>query len=491
MVKFSLYINVDDSIKEDYYSLTKSGLEDQMININVFTNGKNRIDFRGTYFAFEEEDFDKFVSGFKRGRNIIKNIDLIYISASDRIKNTLKDNQLIIRTLNNNKQLLTTDVRLNVGDIAFTKEDIDSIRPFKKYKHLLITYEDTVNYHTAEEIDNIYDIVNEVVRRTNKHDFTPIEKVLYAYDLIRTNLIGSQEFEEKMNKITSLYLEPSFCYAYIFRLVLDNFGINNKYSLGDFDVDDMRAFNVAYIEDETYDIKGVYYFDLSNNSKQQFENSFLVKPEKDTFEDYVVNNYKYFCKPKWFMVDCDHLDEDHMFADFDDGWMEVYDHLVQKNGINGVYGLRRIINNVSYFLDGEILINPVKGIQTQEELDDIRETIDEYTKLFSKPIDGDDFLEILFNVRQEQYKENGKVFPFSLDAFKICLARSHFALPNMVAEIDEDKEYEVEDIDEFMDETFENSFDDLVNQTKIDERIRKLKLTLNVDKNNPKKDDDN
>ena len=159
-------------------------------------------------------------------------------------------------------------------------------------------------------------------------------------------------------------------------------------------------------------------------------------------------------------------------------------------GIKGVYDLRSQINPVGYFIDGRTVIDSFKGIKDQDELEEIKEATERYASLFGADISGEDFLEILFNVRKVEYKENKELFPLSIEELKTTLFNSNFALSNMVSEFSDEKEYEQEDIDKVLQDTFEYSFEEAIDNTKMEERIRNLKLTLNME-NKPKNDDNN
>lgn len=499
-MNYALYITVDKDLKRDYCHITSSGFSDEnIIYLNVYTNGKEKIDFKKmTYLAYNEELYNDYANHFSYGKNVFKNVKMVYISAARdknseifKDKNSKSDNRLIMKVMNNNKRLLNKMVYVDVGSISLNKEDIESLKPFKKYKNVLVTFDDTAMYHPIEELENMYEVTNELVIRTIKHDFTPIEQMLYAYDLIRTNFAGSKTYEEKMNKILDLYNDPSFCYSYIYKKVLDRLGIKNALASGVFYYDETRAFNIAHVKDETYNIDGIYYFDIANNSKQRFDNSLLDTPAENGFKDQVINNHLFFCKTKWLMTERGSLDHDYRFGDFDEDYVSVYDYMLKKEGINGVFKLRQVLNSVGQFIDGKNVIDSSKGIQTDEELADIRSDTERYAELFGKAIDAEDFLEILFNVRKEQYIENKALFPLTLEDLRMCMYQCHFAFSNMVPEFSEEQEYEQEDIDETLLESFENNFEESVNNAKIEERIKQLKLTLNKESEKPNKEDNN
>ena len=490
-MEYSVYITLDKTLTKDYCFLTSNEYDEESIKLNVYTNGKEKIDFRKlSYLSFSERYYNDFIAYFSFGRNIVDNAKIIYVTnTSKEQKNTKKENRELMRLIKNN-DLQNKKLYIDVGAIKLTDEDMDLISPFKKCKLGLVTFDDTGIYHGIDELETIYEIANDVVKRTSKHDFSEIEKMLYAYDLIRTNYIVDPEYEKKMEKILKLYHEPSYCYSLIYKEVLNRLKIKNIYSFGNFFMADRRAYNVAYVKDEDYDIEGVYFFDIGDNSKQRIKNSLMSLPNEDVSKE-LINNYESFCKTKDFMTYEGCLDTDFTFGDFDQDFLQLYDYVLEKDGINGIFNLRTLINNVGYFIDGRTVIDGFKGIHSDEELEEIRNNVERYVDLFSRDINAEDFMEILFNVRKVEYMENKELFPLSMETFKECIAKSKFEFINGILDVDETEEYEKEDLNEMIQETFENCFEEAVDSINLEDRIRKLKLSLNKDNNKPKKDDNN
>ncbi len=488
-MEYAIYITLDEELKEDY-CLISSDESDEMIYLNVYTNGKNKIDFRKlNYFSFNSSYCSNFMSYFSYGRNVFDNAKILYLTNStEKEKNTKDDNKKLMSVVDTNG-LVNKKIYLDIGEISLTDDDLDSLKPFKRCKAGLVTFGETNIYHNIEELETIKDITNEIVKRTIKHDFSQLEKMLYAYDIIRTNFAVNKEYEKKMEKILSLYTEPSFCYSLIYKEVLDRFKIKNIYSFGNFLMDEMRAINIAYVNDPDYEIEGVYYFDIGNNSKQRILNSIVDIPKEDPNDD-LINNYESFCKTKTMMEIKGCLDIDHTFGDFDEDFMNVYDFFLEKEGINGVYKLRGILNNVGYFIDGRTVIDSFKGIEDEAELDEIKNDTERYVELFSNDIEGEDFLEMLFNVRKIEYIENKELYPLSVKALKKCLFKSGFTFSKMNLDFQDDQEYELEDISELIEESFESSFEESINNQHIEDRIRTLKLSLN-NENKPNKEENN
>ena len=153
--------------------------------------------------------------------------------------------------------------------------------------------------------------------------------------------------------------------------------------------------------------------------------------------------------------------------------------------------LRGLINNVGYFVDGRTVIDSFRGIKDEDDLEKIRNDTERYANLFNNDIEGEDFLELLFNVRKVEYAENKELFPLNIEILKECLFNSKFGFSSMNLDFDDDQAYEEEDINEIIQESFDTCFEESIDKSHIEERIRKLKLSLNKDINKPKKDDTN
>ena len=485
---FSLNIILDKNIKDDYCILSQNAFDEDQINLILYTNGKKPIDYKSmNYISINDEQLcDDFLSYFSLGRKITENIKEICVSHKGcKEKNTLEQNRELkdLIELNNFSK---RKMYFNVGDISLTKEDIDLIEPLNAFEYGLVTFDETNIYHSIKMMKKNYEIISEIVKRTKKHDFSELEQVLFAYDIIRTNFIIDDKYRKNMEEIIELYPEPSFCYALIFKEVLTKLGIKNDFSSGCFYKTECRAMNIVKIEDDIYDIDGIYYFDIGRDSKQRFDNSLINYKEEDIKEE-LINNYSGFCKTKDFMIYRGSLDMDYEFGIFDRDFMELFDQTLDQYGPNGIFQLKTILNNVGYFVDGKPVIDDNTNIDDMD-LDEIRDIAEKYTALFDNEIDGEDFLELLFNVRKVEYMENKSLFQLTIPTLRDCVFKSKFNFSGMTIELSEDQEYEQEDIMDAIEESFDIYFEETMNNTKMEERIKKLKLSLNKDNNSDNND---
>ena len=210
-MEYSVFITLDKNITRDYCVLSSNAYEDEMVNLNIYTNGKEKIDFKKlNYLSFSERYYNDFIAYFSYGRNIIDNAKMISISNTSKDeKNSKKDNRELMKLIKTNN-LTNKKLYIDVGSIELKSEDMDAIQPLEKCKNSLVTYGETNYYHNIQELKIVNELVNDIMKRINKYDFSPIEKMLYAYDLIRTNYMLNPEYEKKMEKVLKLYQEPSY-----------------------------------------------------------------------------------------------------------------------------------------------------------------------------------------------------------------------------------------------------------------------------------------
>ena len=77
---------------------------------------------------------------------------------------------------------------------------------------------------------------------------------------------------------------------------------------------------------------------------------------------------------------------------------------------------------MSYFVTGDILIKNMRNYPIAKKIFklnkyNIRKKIYELTRYFNNPISADILLEVLYNVRKQQYYYNPEKYPFDLNDF--------------------------------------------------------------------------
>lgn len=281
---------------------------------------------------------------------------------------------------------------------------------------------------TFDECVNTFKKMDEMVERINRYDFSPIEKIMYIYDLVRDRIYSTENDNSDMSKsrdLSSVLLNENIVclgYARIFSSLLQRVGINSREVLLLNEAENSgHARNEVYIKDDKYNIDGIYYFDPTWDSRRN---------ENDNLYLY---SYKYFAKTKSYMdeMDCGKI-KDIKFPYFSYDMDCEFIDTVNEKGFDGLSeDMIRSVNYMSTLLEGKYLIealfylknSPLYGKVNAEE---ISEKISDLIVYFERPLYAEVLLEALYNVRKVQYYEESEKFPFSLEDFYIILKLSDF-----------------------------------------------------------------
>lgn len=176
-----------------------------------------------------------------------------------------------------------------------------------------------------------------------------------------------------------------------------------------------HAIVLAYIKDDKYDIEGVYDFDVTMDSKTNDNNFF--------------NKYAGFAKTRGQMMNIYRRKYiEKTFSGLPDDLVTGFQDCYKQYGINGILEqLLRPINRLSYLIDDKPLLNIIQLIYAnQTDIDQIINHLERYDALLNNMIDANIFLEMLYNVRKNEYYENPSKYPFSMNAFREVLSKSGF-----------------------------------------------------------------
>lgn len=285
-------------------------------------------------------------------------------------------------------------------NIYFQIDGNDNIISFKEYKATIET-------------------INGIVDKIKSYNFSPLEKIMYVYDLVRDKVyVEADKDEDKMisrNLSSALLGNKIVCvgYAVIFKTLLEKLSIEcREVRLMKPGKNIGHARDVIFVKDDKYNVHGVYYFDPTwDNKKNELDNNFLY-------------SYRYFAmtKKKMNEIDNGNLKEDS-FLYYSDNMALEFKTLVEMFGLENIPDdFRKSVNQMSFLTGGDILIN--KGfmyefipVECRLSVDEIYEELVKLEKYFNKPISGDTLLKVLMNVRKQQYYANPEKYPFELIDF--------------------------------------------------------------------------
>lgn len=492
-MNYILSIILDETLEDAYALVQEDKFDPNLLVLEVHAKSSQKIDFREMDISsFKMEMLDTFMNYFSYGKSVINNASLITIVCKDEEKKDYIED--IHRFLENNKDFYNKQVIVRHGIYEYEKEDYDKIKCFDEHENVKFVMDNLTDARSSKEIGKTIEIINTIVDKVKQYNLSALERAMLAYDLLRTNLAKTKNNDTKeeieMNKFIDSFNEPADFYADVYSEILGKLDIRNLTGKGEFYEDEERKYTIAFIEDEKYDIDGVYYFDLASDSLRNTKNSLCSFPIESTKNDIhdTLLLYNGFAKTKADMETSGFLNYDYIFSDFDESYIDILDEIDDKNISRIIPQIVMNINNISNFIDGKDLIKNQKDLENDEIREKVQDKLQEYISLFTNNITASDFLSILFEVRKVEYFENKEVYKLSTDLLKEILYNSRVNFMNNYID-DDDIDFDDEpEIDEMLKENLEDSFDDFANRNNIDSKIKKLKLTLrNKDDNNEDK----
>lgn len=275
---------------------------------------------------------------------------------------------------------------------------------------------------TIGDYEKTVNKIQDILMHIKKYNYSPFERVLHAYDLVRDKQYKEEDIDEKITvsrDLTSVLLgEKIVCIGYvnIFKSVLKYLEIPAiVHALNGNGETRNHAIVLAYIKDDKYDIEGVYDFDITADSKKNDNNFF--------------NKYIGFAKTRAQMMNLYHGKfSDNTFSAFSNNLITDFEECYNEYGINGILEQLFIpINRLANLIDDKPLLNIIQLINaTETDIEQIMGCLCRYDDLLNNMIDADIFLEMLYNVRKNEYYENPNKYPFSINAFHEALSKSGF-----------------------------------------------------------------
>ena len=343
--------------------------------------------------------------------NYINNAsDIEFFYKPEVVANFIKKNPILL-----NKRIIFSDYNLLNNNLINEIEDAFGDNTSNIYFKIQGNY----SLITFDEYKKTTYCINKKIEDIKRFDFSPLEKIMYVYDMVRDKVyLEVDEDEDKMNSrnlSSALLGNKIVCvgYSVIFQTLLSKLGIDcHTIRLDCLDDNGGHVRIAIHVKDDKYGIDGVYFFDPTWNSKtNENDNKFLL-------------SYKYFALTKEKIDEYDNgkfLDRRFPYFSADIAW--EFDDLVYEVGIKGLPDeLVNSINSMSYFVTGDILIKNMRNYPIAKKIFKlnkyiIRKKIYELTNYFNNPISADVLLEVLYNVRKQQYYSNPEKHPFDLNDF--------------------------------------------------------------------------
>ncbi len=265
--------------------------------------------------------------------------------------------------------------------------------------------------------------IKSIVERIKSFDMSPLEQVMYAYDMVRDRKFkestASEDGREARDLTAVLFGNEIVCEGFSNELkaILDNLNIRSKshdlLCIADPDASHRRV--SVYVEDDKYGVKGVYSFDATWDSKKN--------------DDSHLQSYRFFGLTKEQFDDFQNGKfEDLTFGNFGFDLLDVFIKYCREGNIyecpasiiNHINAANSIVNGCHLLPHPGVINNPnvFRALRTVIDLEKTIKAVEELVDLFDRPLSADVLYKVLFEVRKIEYYENPQKYPFSVE--EIC-----------------------------------------------------------------------
>lgn len=406
---FELYIDEEES------------LEQQLKQKQLF---ETVIDYYIRHLE-SEDDTETEITTYKEIRENIDNfldyIEYICINLSGVDVISFINNNSIFK----NKKIVLP-ICFDVGEYDKIKQLAEQYKDHKD--NLYVKLVGDQGYITISECLNTISKIRQYAEKIKSLNLSLMETIMYTYDQVRNKVYKQEEKNESALESRDLSSVLSgdkiVCvgYANIFRALLRYMNIdcyNVRLVMKNPNIKEGHERNIIYVKDEKYDIDGVYYFDVTWDSKRQNENNEFL------------NRYKFFAKTRKEMTtmekDIYNYEECPYFSN--DLVNDIKQVLETENleDLNSKYA--QSLNYMSLLATGKRLIDrsrliPILPNYNQFDRKKLLENLSKIEEKFNKPISAEVYIKLLNNVRKIEYYENSRFYPYTIDVIYETYRRS-------------------------------------------------------------------
>lgn len=329
---------------------------------------------------------------------------------------------------------------INNKDIIVNVDGVFGIDSTEKLELLFGSHEGTISFKlplnkyniSLEDYKRTIDKIRTIVDKIKGFSLSPLEQVMYAYDMVRDREFKRENSWEDLrisrDLSTVLFGDRIVCEGFSNELksILENLGIR---CVG---CDYVEATNsksghrrlAIYIKDDKYDVDGVYLFDPTWDAKKSGNDEYL-------------NAYKFFGLTKDMFESLQNRNlRDITFGRFGYDLVELFKNYCERgipykipesvvcaiNAANSlVYGdfripLPQLINNPN-----------IPSTKVEDSyLEFVVERAEDLVEKFDKPLSADILFKVLCVVREKEYYENPAKYPFSEEAIVNIVVNSNW-----------------------------------------------------------------
>lgn len=425
-MKYSLILKLLEEQKKPSIQITE-GLDENEISIDLFIPRnmklkevfekesllkllKNNIE----YLKSTETEPDEFMDDIQTIEQMLMG-DLNILPNCNHIM--IEFDPFLFKYINENEFLQTKTLHI-AEFFSTTREDLNRVTSaLKNYTNVLLTIDGNQEEITIQQYKNTVEEMEKFLSKIKKYKLSPLEQMMYAYDLVRDRVYTEENQEESYSTsrdLTSTLLgDKIVCvgYANIFEKILQNLGIQTTMCSMVSENQTGHRRNAVYVKDSKYHIEGVFFCDPTWDSK------------KDKNDNSYLDSYRFFCKNQEEMrIHENSKYTNTTFAGYNKDFTKKIKNMVKENGIESVSReITRTINEISNLIDQKQLIELAFLYMgaLPFDFDALSESLDRYEKLFfDSHLSTTTLLKIMRKVRKIEYYENPEKYPFTEENFK-------------------------------------------------------------------------
>lgn len=399
------YNLIRDNLKETYQDLFMDIREIQQVQEYL----KQHLDKNDDYY-----------------KKLFDNCEFILMDGSyDDILKYLKNNPCLRKY----KIIINENLDLNDENISYIK------KKFKEFDNVYVGTDGNDNPVKLSDFIKTKNIIEELLKRVKKFEFSPIEQIMYVYDIVRDRVYTKEDDDENYSvsrDLTNILLgDKIVCvgYAHLFDILLKKLGFKTMlYKIYNPNTKIGHARNIVYIEDDKYEVKGIYFFDTTWDSKKTdnihlYSYRFFAKT-KTEIEEYQSDEYLDETLPevnKYFFLD--------LITKINTTGLNISD----SKQIDDINKISRLIDNKTLIY--KTIFSPYydsmpEQLKKKITKEDIIKKLERYNELFDNPINADTLLKVLYEVRKNEYYEDPINYPFNLNNFFSIVVNSNWIFEN-------------------------------------------------------------
>lgn len=352
--------------------------------------------------------------------DIIDMVMLMFNENEDVDVLKILDDNPILRT----KKVVLSNETLSIGDFDRLHE---LIKKYDKYKYNIYVHQEGNDLPVC--LMDAYMPMATVFNKIEDIQYkglSPLETIMYVYDLVRKRVYthedeSTEHYTVSRDLNSVLFGDKIVCagYAVIFQTILSNLGIKT-YPLNITSPTSAHQRNIIHVVDPKYNVDGVYLFDATWDSKDNYDN-----------DDYLYS-YRFFART------LDYMDgiEGHHFTyevctDVDNIVPNLEKDLEKMIPTDLYTNYLKQLNKMADYADVkrpfDLFNNDFVGIMTGKikiNKEDMIPKVKNLVSLYNKPIDAATFIELVNNVRKVEYEENKELYKYNIDVLYNVYKRS-------------------------------------------------------------------